>query len=384
MPDQAKTDRTPSLLDLPPEVRRWVADLLREREALQTRIIELESQLAARRPSPTPSSRPRQPARSSPPRADKAAEDEGTLDSLEPTSRMVIAISDAGWAKRTPVTAYSSQRRGGIGLFDLKLASDDRVAHLLVADEDDTLLLITEEGRAYHLPVADLPRTLPRSWGTHLPERLGLDHGAALRVAISLSPDDRSLYIIVASSDGYVWRVGRHYVGQEMAPGTVLFDTSQARGAPVAACRSRGDQDLFLATQQGRAIRFPESAVPVRGVQGIQLVGGDRVVGVASVNDADSVLVLAEDGLGTRRLMSSFAANRSPGWQGKASLKGQAIAGVTLATEDQTDIFIISEYGKLIRFQAGEVPIKTSSVQGVRCMTLRGDQAAALATTPPT
>ena len=137
---------------------------------------------------------------------------------------------------------------------------------------------------------------------------------------------------------------------------------------------------MFIATRQGKAIRFAESAVPFKGCLGIRLGDDDEIAGIAAVKESGGVFLLTADGQGTIRLMSGFSANKAPGAGGKVAIKSSSVVGI--ATVDETDdIFAISRLSKIIRFQAAEVPPKEGVVQGVNCMAVRNDQVTAVTVT---
>ena len=125
--------------------------------------------------------------------------------------------------------------------------------------------------------------------------------------------------------------------------------------------------------------------MPVRGCLGIRVMPGDEIIGIAAAGPEDGVFLLTGEGKGTIRLMNGFAANKSPGTGGKVAMRTEdlvAVLGVRLdpnvQASGETDLFVISELGKLIRFSASEVPPKEGVVQGVNCMKLRNDQCVAL------
>ena len=191
-------------------------------------------------------------------------------------------------------------------------------------------------------------------------------------------PHQTSGYLNVISKKGQVRRLRHHFFGDNMTPGNYLYDVN-ALGLPVAACWSGGSGDLFIATRQGRAIRFAESAVPFKGCLGIRLGDGDEIAGIAAAKESGGVFLLTADGKGTIRLMSGFSANKAPGAGGKVAIKSSNV--ISVATVDATDdIFAISRLSKIIRFQAAEVPPKEGVVQGVNCMSLRADECVAVTT----
>ena len=290
-----------------------------------------------------------------------------------PTTLNVITLSAGGRAKRTPRHLYFRQRRGGMGIFDLAGVDRDPPALITLADESQALVFITDHGRAFRMPVSELPESPVHSRGQALGGRLGLLGGERVTVVF---PDSGGTYLVLVTQRGQVRRLRFHYFGANLMPGTIIHDVKEG-GPPAAACWTNGDGELFIATRKGEAIRFAERQVPVRGCLGMRVDPDDAVVAVAPVTAESGVFLLGDDGKGTIRMMAGFSPNKAPGAGGKLAIKTEQLVGATTVADNQ-DIFIISELGKLIRFQAVEVPAKDGVVQGVNCMTLRGDRTVAV------
>jgi len=300
----------------------------------------------------------------------RSARAESLLEPSEaPTTMNVISISATGLAKRTPRHLYIRQRRGGMGIFDLDGEEDDPPAFLAVADESAGLILITNHGRALRTEVSAIVETEIRGRGQSLLENFPLRDDEQLALVMA---DQGGSYLIMVSERGQVRRIGSQYLGKSLQPGTMLYNPSDG-GAPAAACWTSGNNELFIVTRQGKGIRFAERQVPVRGCLGLRVEQGDRVVGVAATTEDGSAFLITDDGKGTIRLMNGFTANKAPGSGGKVAMKTDALVG-TMAVNDNDDLFAISELGKIIRFQAIEVPAKEGVVQGVNCMNLRNDR----------
>src|SRR5574341_480330 len=189
-----------------------------------------------------------------------------------PTTFSLITLSAQGNVKRTPRHLYNRQRRGGMGIFDLETPEADPPAALLIADEAQSLVVITERARAFRLPVNTLPASPIRSRGQALAETLPFDSGE--RPAVVLADHGRG-YLLLLTVRGYVRVLPAHIVGEKMAPGFSFYKPDDF-GTPVAACWTPGDSDLFIVSRQGLAIRFPEKQMPLPGGSGIRLEPGDR------------------------------------------------------------------------------------------------------------
>jgi DNA gyrase subunit A len=303
--------------------------------------------------------------------------DEASTEPDEPpTALNLITLSRSGLAKRTPRHLYSRQRRGGMGVFDLDAADDDPPAGLVLADERGHLLILTNQARAFRLPVYFLNESPVRARPQPFLESLPLNPDETWAVAL---PAQTQGYLAVLSQHGFVRTLPAHLFGETMREGMSVFN-AQAVGQPVAACWATGDADLFIATRRGLGLRFPLKQVPMQGMHGIRMEAGDGVVAITAVRDEGGVFLLGADGRGSLRLMRGFNANKAPGAGGKIALKSDDLIGATTVGPG-ADLFILSRLSKIIRFKADEVPAKAGAVQGVNCMSLRADQPVAVLST---
>ena len=335
----------PDLSQVPPEVKAYI-------EALEAQVAQLE--VGNKRPS--------------------AAQVE---PSEPPTTINIVTISRDGLIKRTPRHLYGRQRRSGMGVFDLDTAEPDAPALLTVADESETLLLFSSYGRAFRLPLSEIDEKPVRAQGQALADLLTFQVHERIVAAL---PANQDKYVALVSQRGWVRRVRDGYLSPKMLQG-MSFHNVKEGGYLAGACWTPGDGDLFIATKQGKAIRFMESQVPTRGCLGLRVQVDDEVVAVAPVTPHSGVFLMSDDGKGTIRLMSGFKANKAPGAGGKVAMKTDNLIGA-LTVNESDDILAISRLGKIIRFQAGEVPPKEGVVQGVNCMTLRADEVTAVTIAP--
>ena len=295
-----------------------------------------------------------------------------------PTTINVITLTAGGIGKRTPRHLYTRQRRGGMGVFDLETNEEDPPAILVSADESQSLLLFTDQGRVFRLPVHSLPETPVHARGQLITERLHLLPDERLVTAL---PDLAKGSVALVSPRGSVRCLRHHVFGEYMKPGTLVFDVHHL-GPLVHACWTPGDGDLFIATRQGKAIRFSEKLVAPQGGPGIRCEGDDQVVAVAAVYPDSHLFLACADGKGTIRQMTSggstggFMPNKSAGGGGKIAMHASALVSAFPVNEN-ADIFMISRLSKMIRFRAVEVPPKEGVVQGVDCMSLRADEVTA-------
>lgn len=335
----------PNLDDLAPEVRAY--------------ILHLEEQLA----DADARSSQRETASSEPSEA--------------PSSAMLITATRQGQIKRTPRHLYSRQRRGGMGVFDLESDEADPPAFLAVADAEGRLLIVTNRSRLFFVRVADLPEAPVREGGLALTQMLSFQPGEEIAVLVA---EEDEPFLNLLSDRGWVRRFSGSQVSR-LASGTSVEVRPDHR--PVAACWSGGGQDLVIATQRGQGIRFEEKRVPIQGgCLGIRLEGGDAALSIAALTEEDGLFLITDEGKGTVRLASGLRANKSPGAGGKVLIKAEQLVAAQTIRPGQ-DVFAISRLSKIIRFGGDDVPPKEGVVQGVNCMSLRGDQVMAATVSHP-
>lgn len=296
----------------------------------------------------------------------------------QPTNICIITISRDGHAKRTFRHLYPRQHRGGMGIFDLDTDDPDYPIMLANAMDTQSLLLFTNKARVYRHTTVRVLESPVHAKGELLFERTPLEQDEFVVAAL---PERAFGYIAVLTSQGRIRCLRHHLFGEHMRAGMQLFKTEET-GPLTAVCWTPGDADLFVATKMGQAIRFSEKLVTPQGDQAIRLSDGDSAVGVASVTDDSGVVLLTSSGKGTIRLMSGFAPNKSSGGSGKIAMKTEDLVGVAEMAQD-ADVFAISRYGKIIRFPGSEIPASEGAVQGVYCMTLRGDEVCAVLVSSP-
>jgi DNA gyrase subunit A len=296
-----------------------------------------------------------------------------------PTTISLITVSASGSAKRTPRHLYNLQRRGGMGIFDLDTPEKDPPRILTIADQNQNLLLITNLGRGYRLPVQLVPEALVRARGASITAKLNFSEEESVAAVL---PEQAQGYLALLSQSGMVRMLRHHVFGDHMKPGTPLYDF-RAFGNLASATWTPGDGDLFIATQQGRAIRFSEKLISPQGTQGIRLSEQDQAVSIAAVYPDSGVFMLSADGRGTIRLMDGFTPNKAPGAGGKIALTtDKLVCAIGVETTDQ--LFIISALSKIIRFRVEDIPAKDGIVQGVVCISLRADEPVAAINNPNT
>ena len=354
-----------------PALQRYIRTLELENARLRQELLELRQGAVRRQRAETA-----REARSEAPATQ-------LLTPRHPDDVMVLTITSRGLAKRTPLNDYSTQRRGGMGVFDIQSTREDLAAHLTVTRASASLLVLSSRGRAFRIPVDSLPLTEVRGRGAPLPERLlfTAEETVAAVLALDDEQDSRNT-VLIATASGWLRSLHRTYVGPRLQPGTLLSDPKRG-GPPAVLALSNGSGEVLLVLRSGLGYRFPERLISREGVRGIQTRPDDCVVGLVSIQgDEEEVLLVTADGQGTRRQMAGFASNKSPGGQGKVIMKSDALAGAARVGSGD-EALCISGFSKIIRFAADEAPAKSGNVQGVSILDTRGDSLAALAVAAP-
>ena len=295
-----------------------------------------------------------------------------SVDPSEPeTTVNIITVTSDAMVKRTPRHLFLRQRRSGMGVFDIDTDESRPATILCEADLNEDVLVVTDQGRIFRIPVASLPETELRARGESLSKRLPmplLDD----EMVVAMLRADAGLYVNLASQRGRVRHVRKTYLGANMQQGIRYHKVSEG-GYVVDACWSSGDQDIFLGSRTGLGIRFSERHIPGSGCLGMRITPDDSIVTIAATSADGGLMVFSSDGKGTIRLMEGFRQNKAPGAGGKVVIKTERLVGA-VPVEEGNDVFAISRTSKLIRFSADEIPAKTGVVQGVNCMALRADE----------
>jgi DNA gyrase subunit A len=286
-----------------------------------------------------------------------------------PTTINILTASWSGFAKRTHRHLYNRQHRGGMGIFDLDFDDDDHPVNLSAIEDNQNLLLFTSRARVYRQNFNRVPETAIRSKGDYLFDRLPLESDERL---VAILPERSNGYVALVSASGRLRVLRHHLFGEHMKPGTAMYPYNDF-GPLATACWTNGDGELLVVSKHGIGIRFSEKLIPPQGDWAIKLGADDAVTGLAPVYEDSDVFVIGADGRGTMRSMNSFAPNKSMGGSGKQLFKNSHVVSL-LPVSLNDDLFIISMLGKLIRFRCDEVPSSEGVVQGVICMSLRGDE----------
>jgi DNA gyrase subunit A len=289
---------------------------------------------------------------------------------------MVITVSQSGYVKRSPLTLYRAQARGGKGRTGMVTKDDDFVEHLYVATAHSYILVFTESGRIHWLKVHEIPEASPTARGKAIVNLLNLEptERLATTVAVREFRDDR--YLVFATANGTVKKTSLSAYSNPRVGGIIGINIDDG-DCLLAVRETDGQKDILLATAKGFSIRFPESDVRTvgrasYGVRGLVLRPGDRLVAMEELDPHGQVLTVTERGYGKRTPVEDY---RLQGRGGlgiinlKVTPKTGEVVGVRYVTPDE-GLMLITQEGMIIRLNVSGVREVGRSAQGVKLMNL--------------
>jgi len=298
---------------------------------------------------------------------------------------MVITISHMGYIKRTPLTEYRTQNRGGVGMKGCSTRDEDFIEHIYVTTMHNTMLFFTEKGRCYWLKVYAIPEGTRASKGRAIQNVIQIEPDDAVRAYINVRRlDDReyvtSNYIIMCTKAGIVKKTLLEAYSRPRQNGVNAI-TIKEGDQLIEAKLTSGDSEVLLAAKEGKAIRFNEKAVrPIgrtgAGVKGITIDGDDEVVGMICVEKdrKEDILVVSEHGYGKRTDLDDYRITNRGG-KGVKTLQITEKTGKLIAIKavtDENDLMIINRSGLTIRIPVGDIRLAGRATQGVKVINLRG------------
>ena len=289
----------------------------------------------------------------------------------------VITMSDVGYIKRAPAATYSAQKRGGKGIIGMSTKEEDFVKDVIIVNSHSYLLLFTNTGRVYMKKAYMIPEASRTSKGTNIVNVLDMQEGESVTSIISVHGFEDNEYFVMVTKQGVVKRVNIKDFEYQRKGGKIAIDLDEGDEL-VFVKHTTGENDIVIATHEGKAVRFKETDARVmgraaRGVRGIKLREGDYVVGAAIVDETKHLITLTEKGFGKRNGFDSYTAHNR-GTSGvicqKLTAKTGALAGIATVGEND-DIMIITDDGTIIRTPVNGIPVyEGNNTTGVIIMRL--------------
>ena len=325
-------------------------------------------------------------------------QEEIRLEDLIAVQDVVITISHSGYTKRTPLSTYRQQARGGKGRLGMKTREEDFVENLFIASTHSYILVFTNAGRLYWLKVYEIPDVGAAGKGKHILNLVNLskEEKVAAVVAVKELPEELKDVTVegeTLAAEGYITMVTR--LGIIKKTRLAEFSNPNSRGIIamkieegdelIAARLTSGRDNIFLASHEGMAIRFPEADVrdmgrAAYGVYAMDLEKSDYIVGMEIVGEKELMLSVTEKGYGKRTAITEYRLQSRAG-KGVINVKtverNGNVVGVLRVTEE-SEVMIISQQGKITRLDSSKIRESGRSAQGVRLINLEeGDQVAA-------
>lgn len=299
---------------------------------------------------------------------------------------VVIAITHGGYIKRQPITAYKNQKRGGKGITAITTKEEDFVEHLFITTTHNYILFFTNKGKVYRIKVYEIPESSRQSKGTAIINLLNIFGDETIKAVIPVKEFSDGKYLLTATQKGIVKKTSLSEYNTSRKDGIIAL-TLDEDDELVGVKLTTGNDEIFLATQNGMVIRFSENDVrnmgrTARGVKGISLLENDSIVGMDIYRNNADLLVITEKGYGKRTDLNEFRV-QTRGGRGligmKTTLRNGLITGI-MVVSDGDEIMIISSEGIMIRVFVNDISSMGRATQGVLAMRLmENDKVVAIA-----
>ena len=315
------------------------------------------------------------------------------VEDIIPNEKVVITISHAGYIKRTPLTEYKTQNRGGVGQKASKTRDEDFLEDLFVGTNHQYMLFFTQKGKCFWMRVFEIPEGSKNSKGRAIQNLINIEQDDRVKAFIctqDLKDEEyvNNHYVIMATKMGQVKKTSLEQYSRPRSNGINAI-TVKDGDELLEAKLTNGNSQIMLAVKSGKAIRFEEGKTRpmgrnASGVRGIRLKDKkDEVVGMISVNDMDAnILVVSENGYGKRSSLEDYRLTNRGGKGVKTiSITEKTGKLVTLkSVSDSDDLMIINKSGIAIRMQVEDLRVMGRATQGVKVISLKdGDSIAAVA-----
>ncbi len=297
-------------------------------------------------------------------------EEEIDMADLIADEQVVVTLSKEGYVKRTRLSTYRSQGRGGMGVAGGSTREGDFITNIYVASTHDYILFFSDRGKVFWLKVYDVPDMSRTAKGRAIVNLLPLGEGERILSSVQVREfDDRM--VMFATRKGVVKKTALRAFARPKRTGIIAIRIDDDDEL-IAAKLTRGDEDVVLSTADGMAIRFSEAQArpmgrPSRGVKGIALDAGDRVVSMTSVREGGSLLTICENGFGKRTLFSEYRSQRRGG-KGLIDIQTTERNGkvvCALAVQKGDDVMMMTTSGMLVRIGLENVRDIGRNTQGV-------------------
>jgi DNA gyrase subunit A len=311
------------------------------------------------------------------------------IEDLIADEDVAITVTNTGYIKRTAISTYRMQRRGGKGRIGMRTREEDFVSHLFIASTHSYIMIFTDRGRAYWLKVHAVPDAGAGGKGKAIANLVSMQPGEkiAALLAVKAFPDvDDQQFVVMGTRKGVIKKTDLSAFRYPRADGIIAMGIDQG-DAVIAVELSDGKDQIFIGTRNGMAIRFEETGVRsmgrgAYGVRGITLRDDDEVVGMEIVRPGGTVLTAAQNGYGKRTALEDYRLTSRGGYgiiNIQTSDRNGKVVGIVFVNDDD-GVMLISQQGMILRTRAGDIRVIGRATQGVRLIEMEeGDMVVAVA-----
>ncbi len=308
-----------------------------------------------------------------------AEEGEFRIEDLIAEEDMAITVSNTGYIKRTAITSYRNQRRGGKGRIGMRTREEDFVSHLFVASTHAYIMIFSDRGRAYWLKVHEIPDVGPDGRGKAIANLVSMQEGERIAALLAVKEFEENKFIVMGTKRGEVKKSELSAFSNPRAGGIIAMDVEEG-DAVIAVQVSDGSNEIFIGTRTGMSIRFKETDVrsmgrTAGGVRGIELRDDDEVVAMEVLEPGGTILSVTEQGYGKRTELDEYRV-QSRGGIGiiniQTSDRNGKVVGVAQVHDDD-ELMVITQQGKILRMASGGIRTIGRATQGVRLIDIEGD-----------
>ena len=302
-----------------------------------------------------------------------------SVEDLIAEEDMAITVSNTGYVKRTAISTYRNQRRGGKGRIGMRTRDEDFVSHLFVASTHAYIMIFSDRGRAYWLKVHEIPDVGPGGKGKSIANLVSMEEGEKIAALVAVKEFDDSHFVVMGTRKGVVKKTALSAFSNPRAGGIIAMGVEEG-DAVIAAEVTDGSAEVFIGTRHGMAIRFPETDVrpmgrTAYGVRGISLRDDDFVVAMAEVRPGGTLLTVTEHGFGKRTEIEEYRV-QSRGGVGIINIattdRNGEVVGVAYV-QDGGELLLITQQGMILRMQTNDVRAIGRATQGVKLIDIEGE-----------
>jgi DNA gyrase subunit A len=306
------------------------------------------------------------------------------IEDLIAEEDMAITVSSTGYIKRTSLSTYRSQRRGGKGRSGMGLKDDDFVNHLFVASTHAYIMIFSDRGRAYWLKVYEIPDVGPANKGKAIANLVSMEPGekiAALLAVREFPAEEEKQFVVMGTRLGVIKKTDLRAFANPRAGGIIAMGVEE-NDSVIAVQITDGAEEVLLGTRDGQASRFPESDVrsmgrTAYGVKGITLRDNDEVVAMEVLRPGGHVLTVTANGYGKRTDLEEYRIQSRGGYgiiNIQASERNGPVVGISYVTGDD-ELMLITQQGQILRIRTGTIRPIGRATQGVRLIVVEeGDK----------